>query len=182
MKVTIEIASKCEPRSVIHFLTAKKLSASEIYRELSSVYSVQCMSLQMVTRWWTAYLNGRKNIQDEACHGRPTSGVSTEHVVLVKQLIEEDLRCTFDELAEKIRCKTKCNRTSIQKIINDELQLCKVSARWMPRLLTQKHKTQQLKAAHVFLSTYEEEGESQLHRIVTSDETWVYYYTPESKR
>lgn len=184
METPIEVASKCEPRSVIRFLTAKKLSASEIYRELSSVYGEQCMSLQMVTRWRTAYLNGRKELHDEARQGRPTSAVNEGNVALVKQLIEEDSRYTLDELAEKVRCTSKidCSRTSIQKIIHDELQLRKVSARWVPRLLTEQHKTQRLNAASTFLKAYEEEGESLLHRVVTGDETWVYHYRPESKR
>lgn len=103
METPIEVASKCEPRSVIRFLTAKKLSASEIYRELSSVYGEQCMSLQMVTRWRTAYLNGRKELHDEARQGRPTSAVNEGNVALVKQLIEEDSRYTLDELAEKVK-------------------------------------------------------------------------------
>jgi histone-lysine N-methyltransferase SETMAR len=70
---------------------------------------------------------------------------------------------------------------TIDKIIRKDLQLRKLSARWVPRILTKEHKTNQMAAALQFLCRYAEEGEKFLSRIVTGDEKWVHYYTPETK-
>lgn len=44
------------------------------------------------------------------------------------------------------------------------------------------HKTKRLSSSFTFLLGYDEEGENFLSRIVTGDETWVAYITPESKQ
>jgi hypothetical protein len=36
-------------------------------------------------------------------------------------------------------------------------------------------------SSQMLLQRYEEHGEAFLSAIVTTDETWVFYYTPESK-
>ncbi|GFR20425.1 HTH_48 domain-containing protein [Trichonephila clavata] len=49
-------------------------------------------------------------------------------------------------------------------------------------MLTDLHKTQRLGSALTFLERYHNEGEDFLDQIVTGDETWVAYVTPESKQ
>ncbi|GFR18102.1 HTH_48 domain-containing protein [Trichonephila clavata] len=49
-------------------------------------------------------------------------------------------------------------------------------------MLTDLHKTQRLGSALTFLERYHNEGEDFLDHIVTGDETWVAYVTPESKQ
>ena len=182
MEVPLKKSSKFELRSTIRFLTAKKCSGAEIHRELCSVYGVGCMSLQMVNRWRKEFEQGREEVFDEARSGRPTDAVSDENVELVRQLIKEDARYTLDELHERLLSRGDCCRSSIRTIIHDRLGLRKLSARWVPRLLTYEHKKNRMGAALSFLSSYQAEGEQLLQRVVTGDETWVYHYTPESKR
>jgi hypothetical protein len=49
-------------------------------------------------------------------------------------------------------------------------------------MLTEDHKRQRVEAAHEFLQAYETDGEEFLDSIVTGDETWVHYTTPEMKQ
>ena len=58
----------------------------------------------------------------------------------------------------------------------------KVIARWVPKMLTDVHKEQCLLAARCGLARFRREGDNFLNRIVTTDETWVFHYEPESKR
>ncbi len=51
MALLLESASKCELRSVIHFLTAKNNTATKIQRELCRVYGRVYMSLR-VFKWY----------------------------------------------------------------------------------------------------------------------------------
>jgi hypothetical protein len=52
---------------------------------------------------------------------------------------------------------------------------------WVPRLLSPAHRERRLVAVTQLLQRYER-GAEFLDSIVTCDETWVHYVTPESKR
>ena len=56
----------------------------------------------------------------------------------------------------------------------------KLSARWVPRLLTvdQKHNRRTLSSTN--LNLFEEDPANFLKRFVTMDETWVHHFTPEA--
>jgi len=65
MELPITPTADCEVRSVIRFLTAKNRNATEIHRELGSVYSENVMSRPMVSRWRQSFIEGRTTIHDE---------------------------------------------------------------------------------------------------------------------
>lgn len=71
---------------------------------------------------------------------------------------------------------------SIDTIIHEHLLYSKVSARWVPKMLTEQHKQARVSACQQLLDRFNAEGETFLQRIVTGDETWVHHYTPETKR
>ncbi|CAH1973970.1 unnamed protein product, partial [Acanthoscelides obtectus] len=58
----------------------------------------------------------------------------------------------------------KISKTSIQKILHDELGVRKLVSRWIPHLLTEEQKA------------------AKVNCIVSGDESWIYCYEPESKR
>ncbi|GFR64422.1 histone-lysine N-methyltransferase SETMAR [Elysia marginata] len=63
----------------------------------------------------------------------------------------------------------------------DILDYRKVSARRVPRMLTNEVKMQR-KTTCAELLKNEEEGEEFIQRIVTGDESWVHHYDPDIKR
>lgn len=44
---------------------------------------------------------------------------------------------------------------------------------WVPKMLTEEHKTNQVHCAQEFLDHYVLEGDELFYSIVTGDETWV---------
>ncbi|KAJ9590759.1 hypothetical protein L9F63_016275 [Diploptera punctata] len=58
----------------------------------------------------------------------------------------------------------------------------KVSARWVPKNLTDDHKGQRMMASLDHLTRYTAQGHDFLEGIVTDDESWAYHYTPETKQ
>ena len=58
----------------------------------------------------------------------------------------------------------------------------KVCARWVPRLLRPEERETRVAAWREFLRRWETEGISFLHRIVTTDETWLSFYESETKQ
>ncbi|KAJ9591468.1 hypothetical protein L9F63_002074 [Diploptera punctata] len=57
-----------------------------------------------------------------------------------------------------------------------------VSARWVPKNLTDDHKGQRMMASLDHLTRYTARGHDFLEGIVTGDESWAYNYTPETKQ
>ena len=71
---------------------------------------------------------------------------------------------------------------AVQTILTDILGLSKVSARWVPRMLTDDQKRFRLDMSNYFLSRYEDDPGDFINRVVTKDETWVHHFDPESKK
>ena len=63
-----------------------------------------------------------------------------------------------------------------------KVKFSKVCARWVPKELTEDHKRKRLDVCSRHLARFREEGDKFLQQIVTSDETWIHHYEPESKR
>ena len=84
---------------------------------------------------------------------------------------------TVDEIATIVGL----SHGSAQHIIHDVLQFRKVSARWVPRQLTAGLKQRRADICEQLVRRFER-GDDFLTRLVTGDETWVHYHTPETKR
>src|SRR5436190_21474745 len=57
----------------------------------------------------------------------------------------------------------------------------KLSARWVPRLLTLEHKRNRMTTSKHCLDMFKRNPKEFLRRFVTVDETWIHHYTPETK-
>ena len=66
--------------------------------------------------------------------------------------------------------------------MTESLGYRKVCARWVPRLLTEDHKSQRRAITSELRQRYRHEGDDFLHRIVTGDESWFHHFEPETKR
>ena len=87
-------------------------------------------------------------------------------------------RFTISELSEEF---PQISRTTLYRIVTDRLGYHKFCARWVPKQLTDLHKTQRMGSALTFLQRYLEEGDEFLDRIVTGDKTWVRFVNAETK-
>lgn len=177
MAVAIDSPAKCELRAVIRFLQAEGNSAVEIHRRMSRVYGDSFMSDGVVREWCRKFKDGRTDVHDEGGQGRKS--VATDDIVQrVDQAVKENRRFTISELSMKF---PEVSRSSLYSIVTEQLGYRKVCARWVPKMLTDDHKTRRMAAALEFLDRYIT-GEDFLKSIVTGDETWVQYDTPETKR
>lgn len=178
MAAKLADCSNVEQRAVIRFLTAEGVKASVIHCRMKEQFGESCMSQTVCYRWVDAFKNGRKDIHDEPRSGRPVD-VSTPHTIAeVEKLILSDRRITIDEVAEIM----ELSHGTVHSIVHDKLAFSKVSARWVPKMLTEEHKAQRLMAARECLRRFRLEGDAFLSRIITTDETWVFHYEPESKQ
>lgn len=178
MAALIENPAKCEIRSVIRFLNAQQVKPIEIYRQIKAVYGEDAMNESSVRKWCIMFKQGRTNVHDEDRSGRP-SLVTDELKQKVDEKILENRRFTLTTLHDFF---PQISRSLLHEIVTDHLGYKKMCARWVPKILTDDHKAKRMGAALEFLTQYDKDGDQFLDRIVTGDETWVSYKTPENKR
>ena len=123
------------------------------------------------------FKSGFLSIYDSPREGRPNFVVTEDSVCQVKTLVLEDWRITVKQLA----AITKMSVGSIETILHDHLHMSKVSARWVPRLLTQIKKNKELIAAKNSSNKNLKILYFFFDRIVTMDETWVHHFDLEMK-
>jgi hypothetical protein len=119
---------------------------------------------------------GQVELSDAPCSGRPTTAVTLALLQCADELLRNDRWITTRKLATEL----SVSKGSVNNII-DALRYAKMCARWVPRSLTDDHKTLLKEVCSYLLSCYEADGESFLSRIVTGDETWSHHFEPETR-
>ena len=100
-----------------------------------------------ITRWCVRFKQGRESLEDDPRSGRPLSAFTENDVTAMKNLIDEDARYTTEEISETLII----NSVAVFVILKQRLKLCKVSAWWVPHLLSQEEKDRRVKIASELL-------------------------------
>ncbi|CAF4927845.1 unnamed protein product [Rotaria sp. Silwood1] len=124
--------SKENFRFYIKVRTVLNVQARVIYEELHSVFADETSPLRTVGRWAKWFREGREEVEDEARPGRPVTETTTENIEQIRRLIDDDPYSTIEELQEQ----TGLSYSTTQRIISDHLQLRKITARYIPKHLT----------------------------------------------
>ncbi len=95
----------------------------------------------------------------------------------VREMVEADRRVTEADVFEAFGITSWC----AHKVLVEDLGLSKRSARWVPRLLTDKHKEKRIAAAKELINHVQRYSMDYLRTVVTTDETWISFSTPETK-
>lgn len=91
-------------------------------------------------------------------------------------LVIQDRRITIRELADEVGLSIG----SVHTILTADLGLKRVSAKFVPKLLTMEQKQLRLEIVQDMLDCIESDS-SFLNTVITGDESWVYRYDPETK-
>ncbi|GFR86864.1 histone-lysine N-methyltransferase SETMAR [Elysia marginata] len=157
-----------EYHSVIKFLYLKRQNSTEIHQEMVQVYAEKCPNYSKVTHWVRKFKSGFLSVMDEHREGRPPSVVTEKNVSTVKKPIIQDRRITVKQLA----FETKISIGSVETILHDHLNLNKVSALWVPRLLTTGQKHERVNCCKHLLR--QEANDAFFFRRIVTGETWIY--------
>ena len=77
--------------------------------------------------------------------------------------------------------ETGISAGAVWTIIHEKPEMSKVSARWVPRMLSPFQKDTRHQCCQENLKLLTEDTENFFQRLVTGDKTWVYHIDPESK-
>ena len=165
-------------RAIIWFLWKEGARPIDIVNRLSAVFGNSACSQRTIYRWIDHFKNGRETLQDDLRSGRPNTSTNGLLIQLVKEMILQDRRVTVREISSQLSISVG----STEEIIHDYLGLNKISARWVPRLLTMVHKQNRVKACKANRKLLKAYGEDFWDRLITVDETWLPFFNPETKQ
>jgi len=168
---------KIEARSVMKYLNLKGNNARQIHDEMVTVYGHESPSYDTVVRWKRNFQTGHMSLTDEPRSGRPSLTDDQDIVKEVEALILSDRRITVQSIMKEARL----SHGSVVKIIHDNLNMSKVSARWVPRLLTPFQKQNREELSQRMLTLLEADEDNFFERLITMDECWVYLHDLETK-
>ncbi|CAH1963504.1 unnamed protein product [Acanthoscelides obtectus] len=151
-------------RSIIYYNFQRQLSQQECLAELLSDFGNEAPHQSTISRWYGEFKRGRV--------------ITQENVDAVCKLIIEDRHVTYRE----IEASLKILKTSIEKILQEELGVRKLVSRWMPHLLTEEQKAARVNWCQKTLDRFNFGNSKNVYSIVSGDESWIYCYEPENKR
>ena len=148
----------------------------ETIRKIQRVFGDDAVGLTQIKEWKNRFKDGRTSGESDAPSGRPSTNRNDELIDQVWTLVMQDRRVTVRELAEEVGISTG----SVHSILTGVLALRKVSAKFVPKLLTMEQKQLSLEVAQDMLDSANSNPEF-LNIVTTGDEPWVYGYDPETK-
>jgi len=169
---------KQEYRALIKFFTLKGLKPPAIEEEIKSVYPTTCPSLRTIERHHNEFKRGRVSLEDDPRSGRPATSTNQDKVDAVAKLLDEDRRIRVATIAHTVGISAG----SVEEILHQILGYNKISARWVPRMLSRDHKQNRVNSCRLMLDLYNEDPDGFERRIITGDECWIHHYDPECKR
>ena len=177
----LSVYSPESQRAMIYSLWNSKQSATSIHEHLlRTVGPANAMSLRSVQRWCKEFRDGRKNLDREPGQGRKPNWTTVSLPSRIQEVLDEDCRITVREL--ELRLQTP--QTTIFNVMKSEMGLVKLSARWVPRLLTDELKQRRMETCQRNIQLVQDSGGADefLSHLVTSDETWICHFEPETKQ
>ncbi|UYV63712.1 hypothetical protein LAZ67_2005386 [Cordylochernes scorpioides] len=166
---------KLKQRICIEFCVKLQISATDTFEMLNKEFPNNAPKRTTVFEWHSRFKAGRISIEDDPRQGRPTFQRTDENMQKITDLIKENPRTTLLEQ------DTGISKTTIGRIVTEDLRLKKTPAKFIPRFLTNEQKLCRLATCEDMLEMTRTDPEWK-DKIITGDETWVYGYDPETKR
>ena len=100
-----------------------------------------------------------------------------DNIEHVKQMVRADRRLTVRMIAEGL----SINKDTVWSIITENLEMCSVCAKMVPKLLSEDQKQQRVTVCQDIIERLKDDPDL-LGRVITGDESWIFEYDPETKR
>ena len=134
------------------------------------------MSRMQCCEWFKCFKEGRISVGEDPRPGRLSSSTNDDHVERFRAVIRGNRRLTVREVADEVGISIG----SCHQIFTEKLQIRRVSAKFVPRLLTDDQKENRVETSQKLLANANG-NENFLTNIITGDETRVYGYHVETK-
>ena len=110
--------------------------------------------------------------------GQHKTVTTPEIIDQIHDLILEDCRTSAKSIVEQLGISREWGGS----IIHEDLDMRKLSAKWVPKCLNADQKRQRCQSSEQLLEFFRRDPNDFLSRLVTTDETWLYHYDPTTKQ
>ena len=110
--------------------------------------------------------------------GQPKTVTTLEIIDQIHELILEDRWISAKSIAEQLGISHEW----VGSFIHEDLDMRKLSAKWVPKCLKADQKCQRCQSSEQLLEIFLRNPNDFLSRFVTMDETLLYHYKPETKQ
>ncbi|GBP23279.1 Putative uncharacterized protein FLJ37770 [Eumeta japonica] len=132
--------SNIEHRAVIKYFVKKGKTPKQIFEDMVSVLQESAPSYTKVKKWARLFQQGRESCEDDPRPGRPVTVVTEENVRKIEKLVLADRRIKLWQIAEELQI----SKERVGEIIHEHMNMRKISARWVPKILTPFDKQRRL--------------------------------------
>ena len=108
----------------------------DIFNELCRIYGKDELSYPSVFRWCKWFNTSLYALEDAPHARRPRSATGPKMVAKVKKMVANDARFSVKHIARCVCISTG----AVHTILNRDLKMKRICARWVPHLLTKEQK------------------------------------------
>ena len=123
-----------EQRACIKFCFKIGKNATETFELIKWAFGDVSLSRCVTFDWFKRFKEGRISIEGDHRLGRPLSSKTNDTITLVRNKIRNDRRLTVREVANEVGISIG----TCHSILSDELGMKRVSAKLVPKLLTEE--------------------------------------------
>jgi len=109
---------------------------SETFEMLKQAFGDSCMSHSRTFEWFGRFKNGRTSTANDDRSGRPSTATTPSKVEDVRAAVSQDRRRTIHDLCAEVGI----GYGSCQRILTEQLNMHRIAAKFVPRVLTQDQK------------------------------------------
>jgi len=136
-----------ETLTVIKFSFLQGKAPKEIHAILIETLGEHAPPYATVKNWVAQFKRGDFSTCDAPRPGRPNSVTTPEIIDQIHELILEDRRISAKSVAEQLGI----SRERVGSIIHEDLDMQKLSAKWVPNCLNADHKRQRCQSSEQLL-------------------------------
>jgi hypothetical protein len=152
-------------------------SKAETIRKIQQAFSDDAMGATQIKEWFNHFKDGCTLADSDQRSRRPSTSRNENVIENVHSLILEDHHLTVREIADKVGTSTG----SAHSILTENLHMCRVVAKFVPKLLSQKQQQRHLLEVTWDMLKCANRDPEFLKPVITGDKMWVYGYDPETK-
>jgi hypothetical protein len=126
--------------------------------------------------WFAKYKRGKMSIEDDARSGRLKEAITEENIKKLNKKNLNDRKVKLIEIAETL----KISKERVGHIVHEYLDILKLCAKWVQRVLTINQKQQRVDDSEQCLAIFNRNEDEFFCRYITMDETYGCFTTLQS--
>jgi len=159
----------------IKFCFKAGLSATETLLLVQKTYGNEALNRSNVFGWYSRLRDRRELVENDLRGGRPKSTWTEVNITAVADLFKIDRRISSRMIAESL----KIRKSVVLRILKEDMVKKKLCARIVPQPLTPEQREDRVISCHNII-VMGDTDKKVLNKITTGDETWCFYYDPET--